>query len=285
MIVYIKENEEINLLYKIFNIFKLDNMDNKSIIYLPINQNTRKKKIEQNAKKLERYLYNNNIKDVVLSEKLMKIEELKNILYSNNINILDGTKLSKFLTYDIVKKIYKYKNMKMEAGEISILVNDNNTINIENIMQLAQDTKRLNILTNNIKKFKKVSDYLYNELGILIKLSNNIKMNLSSSNIIINIDFPEEVVNQLQIPSNATIIGIPNSINIYSKKFAGVNIKKWEIEIPDEYKIIGFADYIVYESTIYNKQPNMVLKQIKKDNIKIKKLLGINGIINKREFA
>ncbi len=285
MIVYIKESQNTNPLYRIFNIFKLENIENKTIICLPINQNTRRRKIEQNAEKLSKYLYNNNIKDVVLSEKLIEIEELKNILYSNNINILDGTKLSKFLTCDIIQKIYNYKNLKMESGEISILVNDNNTINIENILKLAQDAKRVNILTSNMKKFKKVSDYLYNELGILIKVSNNLKMNLASSNIIVNIDFPEELLNQLEIPINATIIGIPNSVNIHSKKFAGVNIKKWDIDIPDEYKIIGFDDYIIYESIIYNKQPEMILKQIKKDNIKIKNLLGINGIINRREFA
>lgn len=234
--------------------------------------------------KLSEYFYNNNIKNVVLEQKLMENETAKNVLYSNNINILDGTKLFRFLVYNLIQKIYQYKNTNMEAEEITLLINENDNINIETIIMVAQNIKRLNIITNNIKKFREVVEYLYNELGILIKLSNNVKTNLKSSKLIVNIDFPEEIVNKLEIPSNAVILNIPKNININSKKFAGVNIKSLEIELPEKYKLEGFSETIVYEASMYTKPVMKIFEQIQNDEIKIKKLIGVNGVINPKEF-
>ena len=140
-------------------------------------------------------------------------------------------------------------------------------------------------LVREIKKFKKIVEYLYNELGILIKLSNNIKTNLKSSDIIVNIDFPEEIVNKLEIPTDAIILNIPQNININLKKFAGINIKSWETEIPSKYKLEGFNEMTMYEASMYEQQDSKIFKQIQNDDIKIRRLIGINGIINTKEFG
>lgn len=285
MIIYIKQTEKIKFIYRLLNILKIEKMEDKHIIYLPINKNTTKRRTEKVSEKLSKYLYNNNIKNVVLENELMQNEVAKNILYSNNINILDGNKLSKFLIYDVVQKIYEYKNCKIESGEITLLVNESNDINMQTIIMLAHDVKRLNIITNNIKKFRKIVDYLYNEIGILIKLSNNIKTNLKSSDIIVNVDFPEETINKLDIPHNATILNISENINIYSKRFSGINIKSWEIKVPNGYKLEGFDETIIYEASIYEKPVIKIFEQIKSDNIKIGRLIGVNGVINPKEFV
>lgn len=284
MIMYLKQSNKIKLIYKIFNIFRKEKLLDKTVIYLPINKKSRKRKIEKVINKLSKYFYNNCIKDVVLEQNLMKNEIVKNVLYSNNINILDGTKLDNFLIYNVIKKVYKNKGKKIEEGEITVLVNDNTSVNIENIIKIAQNIKRLNIITNNTRKFKKTVSYLYNELGILIKLSNNMKTNLNNTDIIINIDFPEETINKLEIPAKVIIINIPKNISIISKKFVGINIRDWEIEIPNQYKLEGFDDKIIYEAAIYKKPIIKIFEQIEKDNIKIKKLIGINGEINNKEF-
>ena len=152
-------------------------------------------------------------------------------------------------------------------------------------MSLAKNVKRLNIITNNTKKFKKVVEYLYNELGILIKLSNNMKSNLNSSDIILNIDFPEETLNKLYIPSNAVVVNVPKNVNITSRKFSGINIKDWKIEIPKKYKLQGFDDTIMYEASILKKPTIKVFEQLEDDKVKIKRLIGVNGTINKKEFV
>lgn len=285
MLVYIKQTERIKFITKLFKILRMQEIEKKTIIYLPMNKKTKPKTQGKIANKLRKYLYNNSIKNVVLDKELMENEIIKNILYSYNINILDGTKLSKFLVYNIIEKIYKYKNKNIQAGEITLLVNENNSINIENIFTIAQNVKRLNIITNNTNKFRKVVDYLYNELGILIKLTNNMKLNLNSSDIIVNIDFTEEEVNKLDIPRNSIIVNIPKNINIKSKKFVGVNVKDWEIEVPKSYTLQDFEDTIMYETSILKKSEMKIFEQIQQDDITIKKLIGVNGVINSKEFV
>lgn len=285
MIIYVKQFEKAKFIYKLFAIFKKDQINGKTLVYIPINNKSRPRTVKRIMEKLSKYFYINNIKNIVLEEKLMQNEEAKNILYSYNINILDGTKLSKLMIYNIVQKIYQYKKSKIETGEITILTNENNEINLQNINILAQNAKRINIITNNTKKFKKTVDYLYEELGILIKLSSNMKSNINSTDIIINMDFTEEALNKINIPNKAIIISIPKNINIKSKKFLGVNIKNWKIEIPSQYKIEGFNNKIVYEATLYQKPIIKAFEQIEKDKIKIKSLIGINGEINKKEFS
>lgn len=284
MIMYIRQSENIKFLHKVFNIFKVEKLDDKTIINLPINKKSKNKKIEKVIQKLSQYFNNNNIKIVVLEKKLMENSNIKNIIYSNNINILDGTRLDKFLVYNLVQKIYQYKKTNIQAGEITLLINENDDINVETIIMLAKEIKRLNIITNDIKKFRKIVDYLYKELGILIKLSNNVKTNLRSSDIIVNIDFPEEIVNKLEIPNNAVVLNMPKNINIKSKKFSGINIKAWEIEVPDKYILERFNTSIMYEASLYTKPVMKVFEQIQNDDIKIKKLIGVNGVINAKEF-
>ena len=284
MIMYIRQSENIKFLHKIFNIFRVEKLDDKTIINLPINKKSKNKKIEKVIQKLSQYFNNNNIKIVVLEQTLMENANIKNIIYSNNINILDGTRLDKFLVYNLVQKIYQYKKTNIQAGEITLLINENDDINVETIIMLAKEIKRLNIITNDIKKFRKIVDYLYKELGILIKLSNNVKTNLRSSDIIVNIDFPEEIVNKLEIPNNAVVLNMPKNINIKSKKFSGINIKAWEIEVPDKYILERFNTSIMYEASLYTKPVMKVFEQIQNDDIKIKKLIGVNGVINAKEF-
>lgn len=284
MIIYVMKSEKANIIYQMLNILKVEKREDKTIIYLPTNNKSRKK-MKKNCEKLGKFLYDNNIKNVVLENSLMKNEEAKNILYSYNINILDGRMLSKYLIYNIIQKIYEYKNKKIETGEISVLVNENDEITTQTIKQIAQSTKRLNIITNNIKKFRKLVESLYDELGIIIKLSNNIKTNLKNTDIIVNMDFTEEIINQLDIPNNSTVLNIPNDININSKKFNGINIKNYKIEIPDKYKMDKFNEQIVYEANLYEKSAIKRLEQIQNDRIIIKYLIGVNGIINQKEFV
>ena len=284
IIVYIKTSKTSNIFNTIFKKFTLQNVENKQIIYLPINKKDRANKTEKVLNKLCKYLYENNITTCVIDNQLMHNENVKNILYNNNINILDGSRLNKFLLYNLIEKIYSLKNKKIETGEITLLINEFDELNVENIKRIAEKIKRLNIVTKNIKRFNRIVDNLYEELGILIRLTNNMKTNLKNSDVIVNIDFPESLINQLSIPNDATILNLPKNININSKKFSGVNIKSWEIEIPEKYKLENFLDISMYEAQIYSKPTHQVFKQIVDDKIEIENLIGLNGEINPNEF-
>jgi len=283
MIVYIKELENITLKNRLFNTIETKTAENKIIYELPI-KSFNNKKTNLIAKKLCNKLSTESIKNVVLSNSLLECKTLKQMLKANGINILDGTKLYKILLPKILETICTYRNTNLQEEKISILINENDEININNILELAKNVKSLNIVTKDTLKFKKIVEYLYEEFGIIIKLSNNLKKDLLNSNIIINIDFSEEVINKYVINPKAVIINIPSGINIYSKKFIGININSYNIIIPKEYKLAGFENKYIYDGIIYSNSSKEAKEKIKKDNIKILNFIGKNGLINKKEF-
>ena len=119
----------------------------------------------------------------------------------------------------------------------------------------------------------------------MLNISNNKRKSLLKSEIIINIDFTEESINKYKIFDNAIIVNINDKINIQSKRFNGININYYKIQIPDEYKLEGFQNEIVYESLIYGKKYKYINERIIKEKIKINRLIGNNGIIKEREFV
>lgn len=272
---------------KIFNIVEFSEDNGKTTITLPLfkSNKIRNKKIIKIAKRINKKLYDNNIENVVLSNYLEENEILKQKLYCQNINILDGRYLFYLLIPEIIEYILKRQKVKLQNGEVTLLINDFTQNNAKIITYIAQNVKRVNIVTNHINKFKKIEDYLYNELGVILNITNNKSKSLSNANLIINIDFPEEIINKYEINSNAIIVNIFNEIKIRAKKFNGININYYKACIPKEYQIDGFQNNLVYESSIYKYSYENARKDIIANKIRIKKLVGINGDISENEFC
>lgn len=294
-IAYIKEEDKtcdivkqmIIKIRRLFNLVRIQNVNEKIFIILPITNKTKIYKYQSKrlAKKVFKKLYDNYIENIVLSEFLSSNQILKNKLYEENINILDGRYLFKSLSSEIIKYIAKQKHKKLEEfGQISILVNDLDESIYKNILLIAREVKKLNIITNHIDKFLKIEEYLYNELGIIVAIVNNKQKSLIKSEIIINYDFPNELINKYNINNKAIIINIIDGIKIQSKKFSGICIKDLKLKLPKEYEISGFNKEIIYESIIYKKGLADILNKITKDKVKIKKLIGNNGDISNNEF-
>ena len=272
---------------KIFNIVEFSEGNGKTTITLPLfkSNKIRNKKIIKIAKRINKKLYDNNIENVVLSNYLEENEILKQKLYCQNINILDGRYLFYLLIPEIIEYILKRQKVKLQNGEVTLLINDFTQNNAKIITYIAQNVKRVNIVTNHSNKFKKIEDYLYNELGVILNITNNKSKSLSNANLIINIDFPEEIINKYEINSNAIIVNIFNEIKIRAKKFNGININYYKACIPKEYQIDGFQNNLIYESSIYKYSYENARKDIIANKIRIKKLVGINGDISENEFC
>lgn len=271
---------------KIFNIIEFSEDNGKTTITLPLfkSNKIRNKKIIKIAKRINKKLYDNNIENVVLSNYLEGNEILKQKLYCQNINILDGRYLFYLLIPEIIEYILKRQKVKLQNGEVTLLINDFTQNNAKIITYIAQNVKRVNIVTNHSNKFKKIEDYLYNELGVILNITNNKSKSLSNANLIINIDFPEEIINKYEINNNAIIVNIFNEIKIRAKKFNGININYYKACIPKEYQIDGFQNNLIYESSIYKYSYENARKDIIASKIRIKKLVGINGDISENEF-
>ena len=274
------------IIKRVFNYINIIEKNNKKVLVLPITKKTKcsKKFTNRLTKKIIKYLEEDGISKVVLSENLKVIKTLENNLYSENINILNGRFLFKCLSKNIIEYILELKKEKIENSEICLLVNDFTNINKDIIIDISKIAKNVNIITNNKSKCNKLENFLYNEYGILLNSLNNKKTSLLKSRIILNLDFPEEILNKYRINTKAIIINTQEKIEIHSKKFNGISVNYFKINIPDKYKIEGFSYEETYESMIYNSRYSDVQEKIEKDKIEIKGLIGNRGIISKHEF-
>ena len=242
--------------------------------------------IEKNIKKIIKNLLKQEIYNVVLDKSLWDNDKFKNYLYSNNINIIDGKWLKKYMTLDILNYIITKKQIHKEETEIAITLNEITEISIEIIKNLAKQYKKLVVVTNHIEKLRKIEKEIQEKEGILIVVTNNKNKSLLKSQIIINMDFNKEVLNQYKIYDEAIILNIEENIKIDSIRFNGVIINDFEVET-GRIELIWRENYEKYrvkdllEANLYARDTfKNIRKKLQKSNISIKSLYGNNGIIN-----
>lgn len=259
------------------------NIDNRKLYILP---NMNKKYIEKIKKIIKVKCVNN----VVLSEKLRNDKEFVDNINKENIKILNGNWIYKYIEEKIIDYIVNLKNEKIYTQEVSIMINDFNEINIENIKNIARKVKVLNIVTTKENMLKKIEKNIYDEDGIILNINNNYKKSLIKSDIIINEDFEIEEFNNYELPKKACIINIEKQVNIYSKYFEGINILSFDINLPKRFmkrisELKDFNSLIMYESFIYKRTSvKNIKKEIEEDKIRILNVYGQKGIIRKVEF-
>ena len=275
---YIEKNDNPNFIEKKFNILKV----NDNTITVPMYENMKQKNIEKIARKTEKIIKKySKSKKIILNKEMQKEELYKNYLNTYDLEIINGKWLFEILLIDIVE--YIIKKRKLEKVNISILINDVTDIEIENLKILAQKYKSINIFTNHIEKFKRLEESLNKDEGIVITITNNKKRSLSKSDIVLNIDFPTELVNKFIIKDNAIIVNFKGKIKINRKRFNGLSIYNYEIDYRDDKKEekalngkYNLKD--IYEAGVYKKQRvSEIREKVKKDKVIIKKLFSING--------
>ena len=143
----------------------------------------------------------------------------------------------------------------------------------------------MNIVTFHIEKLKKLEQEILREDGIVMNIGNNKKKGLSKTKIILNLDFPQEVLNKYNINDEAIIVNFEGGINIEKKRFNGININDYEIKVLnsneiDFSKTTKFALKDIYEAEQYKTQPiKQVIEKIRNDDVQIDKLIARKTII------
>lgn len=277
---FIKENDKPNKILELLNIVKLEG--NK--IILPVNrENIVNKKTKKIADKAVKILNQTNCNKVIISKNIKRYEDFMNYLFSNNIDIVEGKWLFEVLEYDIIKYIQEKKNLKKEDLTIAILINRITEISLYNLKKIAKEYKKVNVITNHIEIFKKVEKQILDEEGIMIAVSNNKRKSLVNAKIILNVDFPQELINKYNIYDEAIIVNIQGNIRITKKRFNGMCINDYEIKVNnkaelDEVEEKFFSVKDVYEANLYKKQPiDNIIRKLERDKVEILELEGENN--------
>lgn len=263
-----------------FNLYKMKIEKDNFKIYANLEK-------ERNIIKVIKKLIKNGTTNVVLSKELCENRDLINAINSSGIDIFDGRWLEKYLVFEILDYVIKQIGLKKEEIEFAITTNEITDISIEIIRTLATQYRRLTVVTNHIEKLKKIEKEIYEKHGVLIVISNNQKKSLLRSRIILNLDFNKEVLNRYKINEKAIIINLEGNMKIESKRFNGININDYEIEVGKE-EIVWrenakkFKNKDLLEAIMYMKDSfNNIRNKISKNKISIKEVFGVNGKIER----
>lgn len=275
---YIQEADKLKILFKWFNIIQLEG----DKIILPIDtKNMDSKKAERLAHKTEKIFKKTRSKKIVISKKIQEQEVYMNRLYTLDLEIIKGRWLFEVLSCKVLDYILEKKEMKKEETKITILVNDLSENMLANLRQIAKEYKIVNIITNHREKFKKLEKQILDEDGIMITVGNNKRKGLSQSELILNVDFPTELVNCYTIYENAIIVNLRGNVKIEKKRFNGITINDYEISVDkdedfDYDKKTKYRACEIYEAQINKRQPfEEIMKQMEKDKVKIIQLVGM----------
>ena len=274
---FIQETDKPKILSQLLLIPKLE----KDKIILPLFLGTEEKIAKQEiitAKKTKKILDKTHCKKIILSKELQEKEIFCNQLYTYGFEINNGRWLFKVLAFDAINYAVKKNKMTAEKIKISILVTEIDDIVLETINQIIKKYKNINIVTNHMEKFKKLEEQILEEYGIMITVNNNKKKSLTKSDIILNIDFPNELINKYRIAEKANIINIRGNVRIKQKRFEGKIYNDYEIryENLEEFDFDKENIYYkknIYEAYIYKQQPiENIMNKIRKDKVKIVEL-------------
>ena len=275
---YIEKNDKPNFIERKLNLIKVQ----ENTIMLPIDEKTKEKQIEKISAKTKKIIQKySTSKKVVLSKEMYKQTQYINYLNTYGLEIQDGKWLFEALIPEITEYIINKK--KIEKTNISIMINDLTDIEFENIKILARKYKTINIVTNHIEKFKNLEKQLQENEGIIITITNNKKKSLMKSQIILNIDFPKELINKYNMQDDAIIVNVRGNAKINKKRFNGLTINDYEIDFREDRKnnkALNNHFYLkdLYESELYKKQRICEIKEkIRVDKVSIKKLILNNG--------
>lgn len=226
------------------------------------------------------YISNFNKNSINKIDKILAKREYDFALTENDININYNTINLNMITKYILPEIKKYvfDILKPSIDEIYICTNVYNDENVSIILDLINDSKVVNVITENQMYF-----YLEKQMEskeIYFNVLSNKRKSLKKASFIINLDYMN--LNGFNLNRNSVIVDVTNNM-LVPQGFNGVIIKKCKINtkkmlrIFSEFKNFNKDKLIVYE-ILKNSDYNVIREKIKQDKV------YIDGVYNNRKI-
>jgi hypothetical protein len=242
------------------------------------------KKSKKYSKKVNRILNKRKVSNIVLCNKLLAFNQFKNVLYENNKYIITGKRLFKSISLLVLKDISKMMGIGLEKINLAFFINEYSIENLDLIEYICQSVKSLTIITENMNRFSKLTENLFEKYGVTIKVTDNFKTNLRRVNIIINIDFTVSELKSINIPKECIFISMYEKLSSLKNNFNGIIINNVDILLPKKNENIDSMS--LCEAYIYNylKNINENEKMFEKSQYSINGYIGNNGKITQQDF-
>ena len=236
-----------------------------------------------------------------LLKKLKQVKEESEVILSQELEkILEGKMIDSvrkglffYCIPAILQTIMEKEERKLEEEEIYVLAKEKKTETIEMIYELANKCKSLHIVTNHVQDYKIIEEDLYRRKAISITISNNKRKALKRAKYIVNLDWDNELIQNYQINRQAILLHTPQYLLAIPKGFDGIILYQIEIEVKEEieqkmrecnlYPQFKMRD--LYRTELETERRFSVWQErIIQDEIKVKKLIGKNGEIERNEW-
>ena len=232
-------------------------------------------------------------------KRYISLNKIDNILVDKNLqflfkdfeqnNILCGKYLMKNLILGIIEYICNINKINTQLENIHIFVNQYSKDNIKIIENMCKKFKTVNIITENLKYYKRLENKLFDE-GVLITVSNNKRKSAKNAKFIVNIDFEKNKIEQYNVNMSSIIINLINEKVLFEKYFRGVLINNIKIMLNSDLKcyineFFGEINENIYlENLLYDKECGDAQNEFLKYGCEIVGLIGIRGVINDKEL-
>ncbi len=242
------------------------------------------------ANQIKKYILQNQIVNIVIENGVSNnfIKELH--ILDDNIRILNGKHIMKNLILEMFEYIFNITGTNSNLENVYIFVNDYTKNNITIIQMLVQKFKTVNIITENLRYFRKLEESFYND-GILITVSNNKRKSAKNAKFIVNIDFEKDAIEQYIINMDSIIINLTNENVFFEKMFRGILINNIVIKFNQDftdfvnefYGKVNLCEFL--ESYFLEYNVDIIREVFSQYGGGITKLLGVRGIISIEELC
>lgn len=317
--------------YHIFSEIEIEKFEGNFIIRIPICEKNEERKTQKVIKKLLYQMQKYKIDSLAFSEKLslekqdkqafcqklqsylLELKKQKTSLRIYPLKLISEKSLMSYMPFFILKRLLEIQQKEIREEEVYFLIKKDLKMDFSFLDPFIKTCKTVNIVTNDIERFQKIQQDLYEQENILMGVSNNRNKFLRKAKYIFNINLEAKDLKKLKIHRNAIIIHIKQDEKYEENGFQGININHIKITMPDEYtekldkmnalegdKIVAekFYTSILLERLEKQKEKSLVKKEsyiqesyfeivnqmIEKDEITIQDFIGNNGLIQKNEI-
>lgn len=202
-------------------------------------------------KKVLKIIDQYGVKNIIFSRELQKNIEFYKLIQDNKGYVVTGRRMGKVLLMKVVEEMAKYTRYQKENMSLLLFMNEYSMENIDLIEWIASEVKELNLISRNYSKYEKTSNTLFEKYGFIVKLyDEECRTEFKKVNMVINLDFKEEIFQKFNINKNSIIISLNEEIRKLSKGFNGIIVNDIDISGLND-STIKYRSLALCEAQIY----------------------------------
>ncbi|MCX7923670.1 MAG: hypothetical protein N3B21_16920 [Clostridia bacterium] len=199
-----------------------------------------KGRLEKIKGHIDKICSDNNIEACVFSSSLATLPGFNEC----NKKLFDGKRLYKSLLINMMDKIYSHKGIKINDLDITIIQGKSREELLEVIIQLSPMVKYITILSGDKDGLQKEMEALYEDTGLSVRVTDNIKSSMRNADLVINLSDSCSITSGCSIAPKTVVL---NFGNFNTTKILGefTVINGVEISLPND--ICSRLDSNIYE--------------------------------------